>query len=98
MISNPARRSEPKRTNSSTKPMQSNHLHLALLATLVLSACAPNGLPPAEGPHRDAVTHLKDAGAKSLTTEQRAARYLASARESSQLLDHPESGDSARII
>lgn len=98
MISNPARRSEPKRTNSSTKRMQSNHLHLALLATLVLSACAPNGLPPAEGPHRDAVIHLKDAGAKSLTTEQRAARYLASARESSQLLDHPESGDSARII
>ncbi len=57
-------------------------------------ALSPSGKSKTSEP----VLHCKDAGAKYLTTEQRAARYLASARESPQLLDHPESGDSARII
>ncbi len=65
---------------------------------LALAACTPNKLPPAVSSHRDAVIHLMDAAAKSLTPEQRAVCYLASAKQSSELLEHPESGGAARVI
>jgi pimeloyl-ACP methyl ester carboxylesterase len=75
--------------------MNSHYLLPLLLATFALSACAPNGLPSAEGPHRDAVLLLRNAETKSLTSEQRAALYLESARQSSTLL---ASSDEARLV
>jgi len=73
-------------------------LHFAFLTTLVLTACAPNGLPPAEGLHQSAVTHLREARKQTLTDEQRAVLYLDSVREASAILDSHESGESARVI
>ncbi|RPJ35054.1 MAG: hypothetical protein EHM17_04085 [Verrucomicrobiaceae bacterium] len=73
-------------------------LRLTLLAALALTACAPNGLPPAEGLHQSAVTHLREARKQALTDEQRAVLYLDSAREASSILDSHESGESARVI
>jgi pimeloyl-ACP methyl ester carboxylesterase len=69
-----------------------------LLAALAFSACAPSGLPSAEGEHRAAVIHLKAAAAKTLTAEQRVVLYLESAREASELLDSSDSGEPARVI
>jgi hypothetical protein len=73
-------------------------LHLPIFAALAFSACAPSTLPPEEGAHRSAVSHLKQAGAQSLTAEQRAALYLESAKEATALLDSSASGESARVI
>ncbi len=73
-------------------------VRLPILAALVLTACAPNGLPPAEGLHRSAVTHLREAQQKSLTAGERAVLYLDSAREASAILDSGESGESARVV
>lgn len=36
--------------------MNRNRLRFTVLAALVFSSCAPNGLPPAEGLHQSAVT------------------------------------------
>lgn len=41
--------------------MRSHHIRLTLLAAFAFTACAPNGLPPAEGLHQTAVTQLKEA-------------------------------------
>ena len=70
---------------------------LTLLVALALTACAPNGLPPAEGLHRSAVSQLKEASNQSLTAEQRAVLYLTAAKEASGILDSTESGESARV-
>lgn len=69
-----------------------------LIAALALPACAPTGLPPAEGSHRAAVLSMEQAASAKATPEQRAALYLQAARESSALLDSPESGAAARSI
>jgi pimeloyl-ACP methyl ester carboxylesterase len=74
------------------------NFRLTFLAALLITACAPNGLPPAEGLHRSAVTHLREARKPSLTAEQRAVLYLDAAREASGILDTRESGESARAI
>jgi pimeloyl-ACP methyl ester carboxylesterase len=73
-------------------------VHLTILAALVLVACAPNGLPRAEGLHSSAVTQLREARKQTLSAEQRAVLYLAAAREASVILDSRESGESARVI
>jgi pimeloyl-ACP methyl ester carboxylesterase len=78
--------------------MKLNSIHLAFLTALVFTACAPNGLPPAEGPHQSAVTHLREARKQTLSTEQRAVLYLDSAKEASAILDSRESGEAARVI
>ena len=78
--------------------MHTKPLHFAFLATLVFTACAPNCLPPAEGLHQSAVTHLREAREQTLSDEQRAVLYLDSAREASAILDSHESGESARMI
>lgn len=65
---------------------------------VVLTACSPNNLPPAEGPQRLAVTQLKDARKISLSTEERVALYLSSAKESLALIDSPTAGESARSV
>ena len=73
------------------------NLH-CLIAALAFTACAPSGLPPAEGLHRSAVHSLEQAASPKATPEQRAALYLDAAREASALLDSPSSGASARQI
>jgi pimeloyl-ACP methyl ester carboxylesterase len=73
-------------------------VRLTFPAALLFTACAPNGLPPAEGLHRSAVTHLREARKQSLGAEQRAALYLDSAKEASALIDSRDSGESARVI
>jgi hypothetical protein len=78
--------------------MNPKPVHLTLFAALLFTACAPNGLPPAEGLHGSAVTHLREAGKPSLSAEQRAVLYLDSAREAAGLLDSRESGESARVV
>lgn len=78
--------------------MKSFLSRMLLLAAVFVSACAPTGLPPAEGLHRTAVVSLKQAESKKLTAEQRAAIYLDAAREAAALLDSPSSGEAARII
>jgi pimeloyl-ACP methyl ester carboxylesterase len=72
--------------------------HFAFFAALAVAACAPNGLPPAEGLHASAVTQLRQAGKLTLTDEQRAVLYLNSARDASGLLDVPASAAPARVI
>jgi pimeloyl-ACP methyl ester carboxylesterase len=81
-----------------TPAMNPKPVRLAFLAALAFTACAPNGLPPAEGPHRSAVTRLREARKQSLTAEQRAALYLDSAKEAAGILDNRESGEPARTI
>jgi pimeloyl-ACP methyl ester carboxylesterase len=78
--------------------MRFKALRSTLFAALILSACAPTQLPPAEGPHRTAVESLKQAASPTLSAEQRAVLYLDSAREASRLLDSPDSGGPARMI
>jgi pimeloyl-ACP methyl ester carboxylesterase len=73
-------------------------VHLTILAALALVACAPNGLPRAEGLHSSAVTQLSEARKQTLSAEQRAVLYLDAAREASVILDSRESGESARVI
>lgn len=73
-------------------------ISLPLLASFTLGACAPNTLPPEEGAHRTAVSHLKQARNLSLSTEQRAVLCLEAANEAVSLLDSPSSGESARKI
>lgn len=76
-----------------------SHLPLVpVFAVLALGACAPTGLPPAEGSHRAAVVSMEQAASPKATPEQRAALYLQAAREASALLDSPESGAAARLI
>lgn len=71
---------------------------LPFCATLVLTNCAPPALPPAEGAPRAAVLHLKQAGAQTLSAEQRAVLYLESANEASALMGSAGSGAAARVI
>ncbi len=73
-------------------------LRLTLFATLVLGACAPNQIPPAEGLHTSAVNHLNEAKKAILSDEQRAILYLNAAKESSSLLGSAESGVASRVI
>jgi hypothetical protein len=65
---------------------------------LLLSNCAHQGLPPAEGLHRGAVVSLKQASSEKLAPEQRAAHYLDAAREASSLFDSPASTKAANDI
>ena len=75
-----------------------SRLHIfPVFAVLALGACAPTGLPPAEGPHRSAVVSMEQAASPKATPEQRAALYLQAAREASALLDSPDSA-AARSI
>jgi pimeloyl-ACP methyl ester carboxylesterase len=74
------------------------HLHLPIFAALAFGACAPTALPPEEGAHRSAVSHLKQAGTQSLSVEQRAVLYLDSAKEAAAIFDSRESGEAARVI
>lgn len=71
---------------------------LTLAAALVFTGCVNNALPPEEGEHKAAVLHLKEAGARTTSAEQRAALYLDSAAEAKDLLDSTASGDAARRI
>lgn len=71
--------------------------HLAFLAALVFTGCASTKLPPEQAEHRDALVHLKQAAATSISAEQRAALYLDAAREASALLDSHNSA-AARVI
>ena len=71
---------------------------LAPLAALVFAACAPSTTPPAEGLHRSAVNSLEQAAFGSLAAEKRAALYLDAARQSTELMNSPASGEAARII
>jgi len=76
-----------------------SHLSLVpVFAVLALGACAPTGLPPAEGLHRSALVSMEQAASAKATPEQRAALYLQAARDASALLDSPESGAAARLI
>ncbi len=71
--------------------------HLLLFCVVVaIPACAPSGLPSAEGLHRPAVLALKQATSSALKPEQRAAMYLKAAQLASSMLDSPESGSAAR--
>jgi len=69
-----------------------------VIAVFAVGACAPTGLPPAEGPHHAAVVSMEQAASLKATPEQRASLYLQAAREASALLDSPESGAAARSI
>ncbi|HEX5790842.1 MAG TPA: alpha/beta fold hydrolase [Luteolibacter sp.] len=69
---------------------------LLFCAVVAISACAPSGLPRAEGPHRPAVLALKQAAAPGSTPEQRAASYLHAACLASSLQDSPASAAAAR--
>ncbi len=71
---------------------------LPLWAMLGLTGCVNTGLPPAEGPQRSAVLHLKEADTLTLSPEQRAALYLDAAAEAQALLGSPASAEPARII
>lgn len=44
------------------------------------------------------ITYLREASKPSLSAEERAALYLASAKEAAALMDSPNSGESARVI
>jgi len=78
--------------------MNPNPVHLALLAAFVVTACAPSGLPPAEGLHKSAVSQLNQAGKTTLSAEQRAVFYLDAAKESAALLASGQSADPSRVI
>jgi len=73
-------------------------LRASLLVGLVLSSCAHDNLPPAEGRHAGAVTRLGEAGRKTLSDEQRAVLYLDAAREATGIFGSEESGEPARVI
>lgn len=77
----------------------SSHLsRAALLVGLALSSCAPSHLSPGEGLHKSALSHLGEAGKKTLSDEQRAVFYLDAAKESSSLLGSAESGEASRVL
>jgi pimeloyl-ACP methyl ester carboxylesterase len=78
--------------------MNRRFIRIPLLVALVLSACAPSGMPRADGLYGHAATQLRQAGKLTLTDEQRAVLYLNSAREASSLLDAPASAPPARVI
>lgn len=73
------------------------HFIPALLFAVACTACVGT-LPPEAGAHRAAVAHLKQASKATLSTEERAALYLESAREASALMASPASAESARQI
>ncbi len=77
--------------------MNSLPYHLCLIA-LVLSSCAPTGLPRAEGPQESAVRSLEKAESSKLSAEQRAVDYLEAASAAAALLDSPASNEAARIV
>ena len=68
------------------------------MVMVALPACAPSGLPPADGLHRPAVLLLRQAGSSVSSPELRAAQYLKAAQEAAGLLDSHNSGNAAREI
>lgn len=65
--------------------------------SLLIAGCATRPLPPGVGVRRQALQHLKDAGATTASAEERAVNYLAAAAEASVLLGRPESADALEI-
>jgi pimeloyl-ACP methyl ester carboxylesterase len=78
--------------------MNFNPFKLAFFAVFALTACVPSNIPPAEGLHKSAVSHLTEAGNMIVSDEQRAVHYLDAAKESSALLNSSASAAPARLI
>jgi Alpha/beta hydrolase family len=71
---------------------------LPLSAALALTGCVNTGLPPAQGPQRSAVLHLKEADTLTLSAEQRAALYLDAAAEAQALLGSPATAGPGSMV